>query len=278
MTNVAMTNLESKRLELLKILPELQCHECKDVPGPNGYDKNRYSCMKGSHVLCEKHRVKKCPCGSKIAKKPSSIIAKLLQDLPWMCQNYKNGCREFKMDVEGLDIHHRKCIFRPVFCPDARCQGDKKVMFKDIAGHFTTFHKNVLALEMLVGGENKWIANKPMAQLNLDKIAHLFFLPNKVTRSDGTVFYEVGCLINNAFHFIIFLIGPPEAAKSFSCSVSVTTNDGEKYLYIGKVHTLDEKKEDIIVSESCFKIGNNVVKRSLDAMKKLNIEFSISRK
>ena len=111
-----MTNLESKRLELLKILPELQCHECKDVPGPNGYDKNRYSCMKGSHVLCEKHRVKKCPCGSKIAKKPSSIIAKLLQDLPWMCQNYKNGCREFKMEVEGLDNHHRKCIFRYYLC------------------------------------------------------------------------------------------------------------------------------------------------------------------
>ena len=41
------------------------------------------------------------------------------------------------------------------------------------------------------------------------------------------------------------------------------------------VHTLDEKEDDIIASETCFKIGNNSVKRSLNEKKKLFVEFSI---
>ena len=43
--------------ELLKILPDLQCQECKDVPGPIGDKKYRYSCLDESHALCEEHKV-----------------------------------------------------------------------------------------------------------------------------------------------------------------------------------------------------------------------------
>ena len=39
-----MAGCPSKREELLRLIPDLQCHKCKNVPGPNGNQKNRYSC------------------------------------------------------------------------------------------------------------------------------------------------------------------------------------------------------------------------------------------
>ena len=50
----------------------------------------------------------RCPCGSKVGKSPSPFIARVLQDLdlPWMCQNYKYGCREIKINSEDLEYHN----------------------------------------------------------------------------------------------------------------------------------------------------------------------------
>ena len=110
----------AKCQELLRFIPDLQCHKCKDVPGPSGSDKNRYSCVDLSHTLCEKDKLR-CPCGSLVVKNPSPITARLLEDLPWMCQNYKRGCREIQFDIGGLEFHQRKCIFRQIQCPDLKC-------------------------------------------------------------------------------------------------------------------------------------------------------------
>ena len=60
-----MSGLHSKSKELLRLIPDLQCHDCKSVPGPNENQKNRYSCIDSSHILCEEHKTK-CPCGSKV--------------------------------------------------------------------------------------------------------------------------------------------------------------------------------------------------------------------
>ena len=115
-----MANYQAKCQELLRFIPDLQCHKCKDVPGPNGNEKNRYSCVDLSHTLCEKDK-SKCPCGSVVGKNPSPITAKLIEDLPWMCQNYKRGCREAQFDIGGLEFHQRKCNFRQIQCPDFGC-------------------------------------------------------------------------------------------------------------------------------------------------------------
>ena len=114
-----MAGFLSKHDELLRLIPDLQCHDCKNVPGPT--QKDRYSCTKAAHTLCEEHKTK-CACGSKVVESPSPTIAKLLENLPWMCQNYKTGCRESKRDVEDLDRHHGKCIYRQVFCPRVLCE------------------------------------------------------------------------------------------------------------------------------------------------------------
>ena len=90
----------SKHEELLRLISDLQCHKCKNVPGPNGSQMKRYSCTKAAHTLCEEHKTK-CACGSKVVESPSPIIAKLLQNLPWMCQNYKTSLNEEKsLEVE----------------------------------------------------------------------------------------------------------------------------------------------------------------------------------
>ena len=57
--------LKSKCDELLKYLPDLQCRKCKNVPGPEGEQRNRYYCINESHTLCEDHKAE-CPCGSKV--------------------------------------------------------------------------------------------------------------------------------------------------------------------------------------------------------------------
>ena len=120
-----MAGLFSKHEELLRLIPVLQCQKCKNVPGPNGKQKNRYSCFDSSHTLCEKHKTN-CPCGSMAGKSPSPVIANLLQNLPWMCQNYKTGCRESRMNEEGLQHHQGKCIYRKVFAPILVVEGTKK--------------------------------------------------------------------------------------------------------------------------------------------------------
>merc|ERR1711962_1883086 len=123
--------------ELLRMLPSLQCCVCGDVPGPDR--KNRYTCFDESHVLCERHKTR-CGCGSRVGRKPSEVLDKLLQGLPWMCQNYLKDCREIRMNVEDLNYHQQNCIFRPVFCPNSgNCQ-EKVVLFKDISDHLAEVH------------------------------------------------------------------------------------------------------------------------------------------
>ena len=131
-----MAEFLSKCDQLLKLLPEMQCHKCKAVPGPNVDERNRYKCTNvyESHTLCEEHK-DKCPCGSMVGKCPSPMISKLLGGLPWICKNYRYGCREIKIAVEDLEYHQRNCIYRPVFCPRTNCR-DKFALFKVHNTHF----------------------------------------------------------------------------------------------------------------------------------------------
>ena len=112
----AATTAKTKSDEVLRLIPELQCHKCQDVPGPVGDQMNRYSCIDESHILCEKDK-NRCSCGSEVGKKPSPIIAKLLEGLPWICKHYKNGCREVKIEVNDLELHQMNCVFRKVYGP-----------------------------------------------------------------------------------------------------------------------------------------------------------------
>lgn len=271
--NTKAMEFQDKRRQLLKFLPNLQCHICEDVPGPSDARKKRYSCVDGSHVLCGNHKGK-CSCGSLIPKNPLPIIDQLLQDLPWMCQNYKRGCQEIRMDVEELEHHQGECIFRIVSCPDLYLDcDDESVVFKDLADHLITHHKNDFEWKMAEGKKNEWVALKHFEDGDLDDCNT--WSSRKVTSTDGDIFYESSCIENNAFHLVIYLLGSPDEAKKFTCRISVTNKKGEKFIYIGPIHTFNETIDDINATESSFRIGIDVVKRSLDKENKLYVEISI---
>ena len=196
-----------RKEDLLKIIQDLQCFKCKKVPRPYGNQSKRYLCEK-SHSLCIRHKKykvednyfwlerfeKKCPCGSLVQKKSSQSIAKKLQNLPWMCQNYQWGCRDVKMDVNNLETHHGKCIFRKVFCPNPSCKASgfdsesllywgKKVCFKEIFDHLNTVHKNTR--HEINGESNKWTELIKMNGFLKDGRK---WAPSKMTSTNGDVF------------------------------------------------------------------------------------------
>ena len=145
---IAMAEILAKQL-LEKLKPDLQCYKCKDLPGPHRDQRKRYSCIDASHLLCEKDKAK-CPCGSFVGTKPSTIIDKLLEGFSYkMCDDYAAGCRVIKMSTGDFQKHQRNCPFRQVFCPVLACK-EKRVLSQDIIGHLTSIHnydfENILCL------------------------------------------------------------------------------------------------------------------------------------
>ena len=275
-----MAGFLSKHEELLRLTPDLQCHKCKNVPGPNGNQRNRYSCTNGAHTLCEDHKAK-CPCGSTVGKSPSPVIAKLLQNLPWMCQNYKTGCREIKMNGEDLEHHQEKCIFRQVFCPSINCDKTEKIVFKDVICHQKTFHKGLnFEYRPVVGKTNTFLAKFSTPEKGLENGNSWTpgpWAPAKLTSSCGAVFFSVGKIVRETVYLWIIFFGSSDEAKKFSCTLSITSKIGEEFNFSGPVTTLDKSHDDIIASGSLLMITVDAAKRSLTDQKKLQVEISIRK-
>ena len=267
-----MAGFLSKREELLQFIPDLQCHKCKNVPGPNGNQNNRYSCIRASHTLCEEHKTG-CPCGSFAGNSPSPVIAKLLKKLPWMCQNYKNGCREISMNVEELEHHRGKCIYRLVFCPKMQCQENygKALLFKDVIDHLGVFHKHETFDYQLVIGK-ALVTEKSTVTLG---VKDCIWNPSKITSSCGAIFFTFARIDNNSFYSCIVFMGSSDEARNYSYTSSVTSNHGEKFILCGPVSTVDKGFEDVIASGSLLSIGIDAVKRSLNEENILEVEITI---
>ena len=147
-------------------------------------------CVKIHLTACEKSRKRiwhlfknKCPCGSRVDENPSQSIAKKLQNLPWMCQNYQWGCLEVKVDAKHLESHHGKCIFRRVICPFEDYYDRKKVCFKDIFDHVNTAHKD--DWYEINGDSDKWTESINIEGGLKDDDS---WPPSKMTSTNGYVF------------------------------------------------------------------------------------------
>ena len=271
-----MAGFLSKREELLQLIPYLQCHKCRNVPGPNGIQKNRYSCIQASHTLCEEHK-NGCPCGSFVGNSPSPVIAKLLQNLPWMCQYYMNGCREISMNVEELGHHHGKCIYRPVFCPNIQCQvRNVTVLFKDVIDHLDgVFHTiGTIDYQLVIG--KALVTKKSLATLGASQVQNVkHWHPGKITSSCGALFFTFEAIRNNTLYSCIVFYGSAEEAMKYSYTSSVTSDRGEKFTFSGPVFTLDTEFEAIIASGSLLTIGIDAVNRSLNGEKQLEVVITI---
>ena len=205
-------------------------------------------------------------------------IAKMLENLPWICQNYKNGCHEIKTDAVELKNHQKQCDFRQVFCLDVDCSSENKVIFKDFTDHLVAVHDINSEIEMSEDEDNKWftyhnIFDSPpkVYERKRKKYIPSFVFqqsmigqPRKIINTEGDVFYAALYESNNVFYFVIFLNGSSNEAKRYSVKCSVENKDREVSTFTGKVHNLDEKVDDIFESETCFRIGNRFVMRSLE--------------
>ena len=263
----------SKRQELSGLISELQCHVCKDVPGPNGNKKNRYSCIKAAHTLCEEHKTK-CACGSKVVEIPSPVIAKLLMNLPWMCQNYKTGCREIRGNVEDLEDHQVICIYKQVFCPNVDCEEVGKILFKDVIDHLEVCLENPINEKEMSNGE----ANNFLVIFNTNEKFKDgdYWSPTEMISTCGAVFFTSGYVKNETVYFWLNLLGSSDEAKKYACTSSIKNKNGiEKFIYCGLVHTLDKGYEDIISSGSLLTIGVDAAKSSLNDKKNLEVEITI---
>ena len=80
----------------------------------------------------------------------------MLENLPSICKNYKNGCREIKTDAVELKHHQEQCVFREVFCLDWDCRSKNKVIFNDFFQHLVKVHKFNYEVGMSEEEENKW--------------------------------------------------------------------------------------------------------------------------
>ena len=162
-----MAVFRSKCEALLKIIPDLQCRKCKDVPGPRNNQKHRYFCVE-SHALCHKHR-DECRCGYPALGEPSPLVANLLQNFPWMCQNYKYGCREILEAVEDLEHHQEECNYRIVECPCFLCNHSKGlVLYRDVVNHLARIHTiNGLPIdaEIMREGATKFIIKSSLKRI-----------------------------------------------------------------------------------------------------------------
>ena len=270
-----------RKEDLLKIIQILQCFKCKKVPGSNGDENKRYLCKNSAHCLCEKHK-ESCPCGSLVEENPSQSIAIQLQNLPWICQNYKWGCHEVKMDVKNLKAHHGKCIFRRVFCPNSECKNlevdygfticwGKKVCFKDIFDHLNNDHKDTWY--EIVGESNKW--NKWTDFIKGDFLDGTSWSPCKMTTTNGDVFSLVARVHKEVVHLWMLFFGTSEEARKFLCRISIKNKFGIEFIYSGPVHTLDKTEKAIVNSGFLLLVGPNAAKNLAKEENGLEIEVTI---
>ena len=99
-------------------MPDLVCVKCKAVPRPVGPLKERYSCSREAHSFCANCRKSSCRvCGGKVMKIPNRVLTLLLEDMPYACQYFKDGCREIH-DLETLHEHEYDCNYRIVYRPN----------------------------------------------------------------------------------------------------------------------------------------------------------------
>jgi len=263
----------SKHEELLQLIPDLQCHVCKNVPGPSRNEMNRYSCTKAAHTLCEEHNTE-CVCGSNVGESPSPVIAKLLKNLPWMCQNYKTGCLESKVSVEDLKHHQEICIYRQVLCLNCGCNEEGEVLFKDLIDHLEVCMEEPIAVENMLNGD----ANNFLVLVGIhEEIGDDdYWLSSKMTSTCGAVFFTSGYVRNETVYLWLWLLGSSEQAKKYRCTYSIKNEmRNENFIYSGPVHTLDKRYEDIIASGSLLVIGVEAAKRSRTDEKKLEVEITI---
>ena len=102
-----------------------------------------------------------------------------------------------------------------------------------------------------------------------------YWYPGKITSSCGASFFSLAKVANNTIYSCIVLVGSIDQARNYSYTCAVTSNVGEKFVFSGPVPTVDRSFDDIIASGSLLMMRIDVVNRSLNEEKQLELEITI---
>ena len=262
---------------LENIIESLQCFKCKDVPGFDEKQKNRYNCIDNSHQVCEKCKdLGKCACGSLFSNNPNPIARQILKDMLVYCPHYKRGCRETFAQFEDLNYHQKGCVFRKVYCPILHCKSKEKsqgkVMFKDVIDHLKQHYSGNLGNFSLNDAEN----NKYVANIGTSRLTHnSYWQKTHIKISDGTIFFLVGKVVNKSAHFWLYSLLSPLETKNYAYTVSIKGKDEAKFTFRDNVKPLDVGANEIIDKQYVFVIGTEIMKEMRMEDNKLPIEITI---
>lgn len=199
------SEFQTKSDILRNLVTELMCHNCKAVPSPFANGSNRYQCEDHAQYLCEDCKTQSV---CKTVSRPSPGIAKLINDLPWFCCNFTNGCKEIMWE-KYLKEHQQNCKFRLVTCPQIGCK--KRIIFKDVKDHVThncvdhTEHLNYYWYDK----NNAKVHGPPTFFRNV--VQKNFLLTSFCARPNGQ---------NPMLFMWVYFCGSPCEAKNYSIEIS----------------------------------------------------------
>jgi hypothetical protein len=180
----------------------------------------------------------------------SPFLAHVLKELPSKCKFTHNGCKVFIM-LEKLKVHEVDCVYRNINCPFLDCN-DKDVSFIGLGEHLEANHGG---LKMI----NKARSNDFVTLLDLIRV----WMPQKLTFRNRSFFTEVHRrrrAASQSRYFWIYFHGTPDEAVHYSYRIKITGRNGKELTFKGKVYSLDETKETIMLSEDIFFLSNGQVK------------------
>ena len=261
---------------LADFLPLLKCFKCHDFPAPQAQSANRYTCLDESHSLCEKCK-EKCPCDSKVSTKPSKIVKKLLQKLPWICPHFDKGCRESKFRFQDWEDHRKNCYFRKVRCPQLFCT--EKFSLLKLYDHLSCHTRPFKLPEKLSASKFKmefkfqhWFENSGWMEPYLLK-----------TTYNGDFFVN-GVIKNKIVHFWVSINGSLDESLRFSTTMEASGTEKFQYeglksfksMYRGPVLTLEhEDYKEVIKNGKSWTLKYSIARKLIDEENRLFLIVSI---
>ena len=142
-------------------------------------------------------------------------------------------------------------------------------MFKDIIDHLETAHK--LNVYKAVNEIDTFFTKKDVESGFSNGN---FWHASKLVTSSSAQFFSIGRTANDTVYQWLVFMGSSDEARNYSYTCSISNQIGQKFIYSGPVHTLDDNFDDIIASGSLM-IGVSAAKRSLNDQKQLEVEITI---
>ena len=264
---------------LENIIESLQCFKCKDVPGFDEKQKNRYNCIDNSHQVCEKCKdLGKCACGSLFSNNPNPIARQILKDMLVYCPHYKRGCRETFARSEDLNYHQQGCVFRQVYCPILHCESKEKlqgrVMFKDVIDHLKQHtSRNLGNFSFNDAKQINYVAK--VWTKRIGPTCYWAWQKVQIKIANGTIFFLAGKAVNKLAYFWLYSLLSPLETKNYAYTISITDKNEAKFTFRDKVKALDEAADDIIDKQYVFVIGTEIIKEIVTVDGKLAIQVTI---